>query len=106
VGGLGGVGGGQTMKSVCLANVYQFRKYLNHTIDIVGCGGIESGRDVYDYLLVGAKCVQIGTQLGTEGPAIFKRLKDELIEIMQNKNNLTLSDIDKLECTVLQSSFY
>lgn len=94
--GLGGVGGGKVMKSVALSNVYQFRKYLSKSINVIGCGGINSGKDVYDYLLVGANCVQIGTSLGIEGPSIFRRLNKELKTVMTEKGYCCINDIKKL----------
>lgn len=94
--GLGGIGGGQTMKSICLSNVYQFRKYLLDRIDIIGCGGISSGKDVYDYLLVGAKCVQVGTQLLNEGSIVFERLNNELKKVMMERKYCNICDIVRL----------
>eukprot|EP01069_Polyplicarium_translucidae_P002197 Polyplicarium_translucidae@DN1950_c0_g1_i2.p1 len=64
--GLGGLCGA-AVKPVGLSNVYNFRKRLPNEIDIVGVGGVSSGTDVYEYLLVGASCVQIGATLWEEG---------------------------------------
>jgi dihydroorotate dehydrogenase (fumarate) len=81
-GGLGGVG----YKALSLANVYQYYKLLQNKIDIIGCGGIQTGKDVYDYILCGATCVQIGSQLLREGTDVFKRIGEEFINIMKQKN--------------------
>jgi dihydroorotate dehydrogenase (fumarate) len=87
--GLGGIGG-SVVKPFALANVYQFRKCLSHDMDIVGCGGIDTGRDIYEHILVGATAVQIGSTFMKEGVKCFERLTNELKEIMQEKgyNNL------------------
>lgn len=87
-GGLGGLGG-NIVKPTGLANVNQFAKNTN--FDIIGCGGISSGEDIFEYILCGAKAVQIGTQLVREGTSVFDRLKHELKEVMFSKqyNNLT-----------------
>jgi dihydroorotate dehydrogenase (fumarate) len=77
--------GGMSMKSVSLANVYNFSRRLGNRCDVVGCGGIESGRDAFEYILCGAKCVSIGSCLLKEGIGCFGRIEWELLEIMRNK---------------------
>ena len=73
--GLGGIGG-KCIKPIALSNVYMFHRLLPN-MDIVGCGGIENGRDVYEHILCGAKAVQIGTQFMKEGTTCFKRILNE-----------------------------
>jgi len=79
---IGGIGG-RYIKPFSLANVYQYHKLLHDKIDIIGCGGISTGKDIFDYISVGAKAVQVGTQLLKEGISCFTRLEDELMEIMK-----------------------
>lgn len=81
--GYGGIGGA-VVKPFGLSNVRQFHKLLPNT-PIIGCGGIVTGRDVYEYLLCGASLVQIGTQLVKEGPSVFSRLSTELNSIIDTK---------------------
>ena len=90
-GGLGGIGG-QLIKPFGLSNVYQFRKALEPEINIIGVGGIQNGFDVFEYLLVGADAVQIGTTFQSEGPTIFSRVQEELSYIMTNKGYNSVSD--------------
>lgn len=87
--GIGGIGG-LYMKPTSLSNVYNFHKILNDKIDIIGCGGISKGKDIFDYILCGAKAVQIGTCLVQEGTKCFDRLLNEFEQIMYLKkyNNL------------------
>lgn len=94
-GGFGGVGG-VYMKPVTLAEVHRFRQCLDKGIQIVGCGGVVCGRDVYDLLVAGADVVQVGSTLMHEGPTCFTRLELELRGIMQAKNILRLAQIPKL----------
>lgn len=75
--GFGGVGG-RCILPFALSNVYKMRKLLSSGIDIVGCGGITTGEDVYKHLISGATVVQVGTQFVKEGPAVFSRLNQEL----------------------------
>lgn len=90
-GGFGGVGGAYA-KPIALANVRAFRQRLKPEISIIGTGGVNNGRDVYDLILCGADMVQVGTALHQEGPAIFDRLLGELSSVMQVKGYTALSD--------------
>jgi dihydroorotate dehydrogenase (fumarate) len=82
--GLGGIGG-MPLKAVALSNVYNFSKRLGHKLDIIGCGGCFSGRDAFEYLLCGAKAVQVGTCLIAEGLGCFDRIEKELIDTLKIK---------------------
>jgi len=89
--GLGGIGG-QYIKPTALANVWKFRNLLPSEIDIIGCGGISTGEDVFQHILCGASVVQIGTQLMKEGVECFERINNELREIMMEKNYSSIKD--------------
>jgi len=89
--GLGGIGGG-CVKPIALSNVNNFYKRLGNKIDIIGCGGVINGSDVFEHILCGATAVQVGTKLMIEGPDVFNRLNYELIEIMNNKGYTNLDD--------------
>lgn len=89
--GLGGIGGG-VIKSTALANIYMFYKLLKKDIFIVGCGGIQTGEDVFQHILAGADSVQVGTQLMMEGPKCFNRLQKELKFIMKNKGYFDINE--------------
>ena len=80
--GLGGLGG-SIVKPTGLANVNLFSDNTN--FDIIGCGGISTGKDAFEYILCGAKAVQIGTQLVKEGTDVFTRIDSELKKIMYDK---------------------
>ena len=61
-GGLGGLGGGY-VKQTALANVHMLYKLLREKgradIDVVGVGGVRSGKDVFEMILCGASAVQV-----------------------------------------------
>jgi dihydroorotate dehydrogenase (fumarate) len=88
--GFGGIGGIYA-KPTALANVRQFYLRLNG-IDIIGCGGVMNGTDAFEHILCGASAVQVGTQLMKEGPSVFDRLNNELIEIMNKKNYSSIDE--------------
>jgi dihydroorotate dehydrogenase (fumarate) len=87
--GHGGLGG-YYIKPIGLANVRQFYKRLRKDIDIIGVGGIYTGIDAFEYILCGAKAVQIGTCYYEEGITCFNRISTELKNIMISKlyNNI------------------
>lgn len=94
--GFGGLGGG-FIKHVALANVRLFYnlfngKYNRPDIDIVGVGGISTGIDVFEFILAGAKAVQVGTCHWTEGASCFGRIAQELQEIMTRKGYHSLAE--------------
>jgi len=90
-GGYGGLAGGY-IKYTALANVKKLREYLDDDIDIVGVGGVRSGRDAFELILCGASAVQVGTQHWTEGPRCFDRICGELEELMKKKGYSSIDD--------------
>ena len=87
--GFGGIGG-SVVKPIALSNVHKFYKLTD--CDIIGCGGVVTGMDVYEHILCGASVVQIGTQLKKEGVNVFNRISNELKIIMEEKGMNCLSD--------------
>lgn len=90
-GGFGGIGGAFA-KPIALANVRAFRQRLNASIRIIGTGGVQNGRDVYELILCGADMVQVGTALHQEGTGVFDRLLAELSTEMQAKGYTHLDE--------------
>lgn len=87
------------IKPTTLVNVREFYKRLGAQLCIVGCGGVTTGRDVYEHILCGASAVQIGTQLMKETPKVFDRIQLELKEIMLTRGLTNLAAFrGKLEC--------
>lgn len=89
--GFGGLGGAY-VKPTALANVRKFYQLLKPEIAVIGCGGVESGKDVFEHILCGASMVQVGTQLMKEDTSVFERLLQELKDIMQNKGYNSIAD--------------
>lgn len=85
--GYGGLGGGPLMKAIGIANVRKFKTLLPE-MDIIGCGGISNGQDVFDYLLAGASAVQIGTTLYEKGHEYIHCILEEFEKVMKS-NNIT-----------------
>lgn len=89
--GFGGFGGPSILPTA-LANVNKFSKLLKNK-QIIGCGGIKTGEDIYRHLLCGASAVQVGTTLYNNGVDDFERLSKELTSIMERKGKTRLADI-------------
>ncbi len=89
--GFGGLGG-KYIKPTALANVHAFYNRLNPSIQIIGTGGVFTGRDAFEHILCGASMVQLGTVLQKEGPSVFRRITEELKSIMDEKGYSTIND--------------
>lgn len=89
--GFGGIGG-EYIKPTALANVHGFYQRLNPSIQIIGTGGVYTGRDAFEHILCGASMVQIGTALHQQGVEVFERVSLGLKAIMVQKGYETLED--------------
>lgn len=89
--GFGGIGG-EYIKPTALANVHAFYQRLKPEIQIIGTGGVLTGRDAFEHILCGASMVQIGTTLHKEGLGAFDRITAELQAIMEEKGYETIED--------------
>lgn len=88
--GFGGLGGLMVLNTA-LANVNAFHRRLPGK-QVIGVGGVVSGKEAFLHVLAGASAVQIGTQLKEEGPGVFARIAKELSDIMVAKGYKTLED--------------
>jgi dihydroorotate dehydrogenase (NAD+) catalytic subunit len=79
--GLGGLSG-PAIKPVGLACVWQIARRVR--IPVIGIGGIVSGRDALEYLMAGARAVQVGTAVAFEGIRVFGRIVRELNDLLDS----------------------
>lgn len=80
---------GAAIKPIALRMVHQAAKAVD--IPIMGIGGIYSAKDVIEFLMAGARCVQIGTA-GFIRPTKLTEILTELDEYCI-ENNLSLKEI-------------
>jgi dihydroorotate dehydrogenase (NAD+) catalytic subunit len=73
---------GPAVKPVILRQVYQCARVVK--IDIIGCGGIACGADAVEYMLAGARAVQVGTATFIHPTALI-RVIDELEDFCNRK---------------------
>ncbi|HLC36629.1 MAG TPA: dihydroorotate oxidase [archaeon] len=93
--GLGGLGG-KFIKPVALGQVWSFHNKMKEKgkeIPIIGVGGIYSGTDAFEFLLAGASAVQVGTAYYQEEGKIFRRLKEELMDLLEAKNYKNVKEV-------------
>lgn len=62
--------------------ISKFYNLLNKKTRIIGVGGIDSGKSVYNKILAGADFVQLYTGMVFQGPAIVAKIKKELKELL------------------------
>lgn len=87
VGGLSG----PALKPVGLRCVYEIFEAVK--IPVIGVGGVTTGRDAVEYIMAGAKAVQIGTGLWLRGPQVFKLVCDELRALMKELGYGSVSEM-------------
>lgn len=75
--GLGGLSG-PAIKPVGLACVWQIFERVS--IPVIGVGGISTADDAVEYLMAGARALEIGTAVTQGGISVFGRLATELSE--------------------------
>ncbi|MCG6114201.1 MAG: dihydroorotate dehydrogenase [Mesorhizobium sp.] len=91
---MGGLSG-PSLKPIALRMAYQSAKATK--IPVIGCGGISSADDVLEFMIAGARAVQVGTATfinPTAMPAILADLQVRLEE-------MGVSDINEIVGTVL-----
>jgi dihydroorotate dehydrogenase (NAD+) catalytic subunit len=87
---LGGLSGA-AIKPVGLAAVW--RIYDKIKIPIIGVGGIQTARDVAEYIMAGARAVQVGTAVWKDGVEVFGRINKDLEDFMKAHKYNSVSDM-------------
>ena len=62
--------------------IAKFYKLLKDKIEIIGVGGVDSGKSAYEKFLAGASFIQLYTGMVFQGPNIVVKIKKELKEIL------------------------
>lgn len=70
-----------------------FYEAFEGRLPIISVGGIFNGQDVYNRLCNGASLVQLYSALALEGPGVVTQIKQELVQILREKNIDHLSQI-------------
>ncbi len=90
------IGGGGMSGRPLEARSTHLVRYLYRLTDgrlpIIGVGGIFSAEDAYRKIRAGASLVQVYTGLVYEGPALVRRIKEGLIELLERDGVPRISD--------------
>lgn len=80
--GVGGVSGPalRPIAARCIADIYRSVR-----IPIMGVGGVTTGRDAIEFMMLGASAVQIGTGIYFRGVDVFQKVADEMREWMERE---------------------
>tara|TARA_Y100000992_G_scaffold34982_1_gene19577 strand:+ start:866 stop:1906 length:1041 start_codon:yes stop_codon:yes gene_type:complete len=73
--------------------INEFYKSFKSDITIIGVGGIDSGRSVYEKIINGAKLVQLYTGMVFKGPNIVSTINNELIDIIKKTGVNNISEL-------------
>ena len=72
--------------------INKFYKYLNGKIIIIGVGGVDSGKSVYEKIINGATLVQLYTGMIYKGPNIISKISIELNDILKAEGIKNISE--------------
>ena len=64
--------------------IAKFYNLLKGKIEIIGVGGVDSGKSAYEKFLSGASYIQLYTGMVFQGPNIVRKIKKELKELLIN----------------------
>ena len=76
---------GQPLKEISTDLIKKFYKETKGKIEIIGVGGVDSGKSAFEKIIAGANVVQLYTGMVYNGPAIVKNIKKELISILKKE---------------------
>jgi len=87
--GLGGLSG-PAIKPVGLACVWQIFEKVS--IPVIGVGGIATAEDALEYVMAGARALEVGTQVTFDGIGVFGRLARDLSGLLEELGFPRLED--------------
>jgi len=87
--GLGGLSG-PAIKPVGLACVWQIFEKVS--VPVIGVGGIATAQDALEYVMAGARAVEVGTQVTFDGIGVFGRMANDLTRLLDGLGFARLED--------------
>jgi dihydroorotate dehydrogenase (NAD+) catalytic subunit len=82
---------GPAIKPIALRCVYEIYREVN--IPIIGCGGVSDWRDAVEFMLAGAKAVQIGTAVAFKGLNVFQSITKGIHAYLKTKGFESVKEI-------------
>ena len=83
---------GQPLKNLSTNLIKKFYKETKGKIQIIGVGGVDSGKSAFEKISAGANAVQLYTGMVYKGPGVVKEMKKELISILKKENLRNISE--------------
>ena len=83
---------GQPLKNLSTSLIKKFYKDTKGKIQIIGVGGVDSGKSAFEKISAGANVVQLYTGMVYKGPGIVKDMKKELISILLKEKLKNISE--------------
>jgi len=83
---------GQPLKNLSTSLIKKFYKGTKGKIQIIGVGGVDSGKSAFEKISAGANVVQLYTGMVYKGPGIVKDMKKELISILLKEKLKNISE--------------
>lgn len=82
---------GPAIKPIALRCVYEITEALD--VPVFGCGGVETARDVIEFIMAGAAAVQIGSAIARRGLRIFREISTDLKKFLELKGFKSLGEV-------------
>ncbi len=82
---IGGLSG-QPLRDISTNLIKKFYKETKGKMEIIGVGGVDSGKSAFEKISAGANAIQLYTGMVYKGPGVVKEIKKELISILNNEN--------------------
>ena len=83
---------GKPLKNLSTNLIKKFYKETKGKIQIIGVGGVDSGKSAFEKISAGAHAVQLYTGMVYKGPGVVKEMKKELISILKKEGIKNISD--------------
>jgi dihydroorotate dehydrogenase (NAD+) catalytic subunit len=87
---IGGLSG-PSIKPIAVRCVYEIARETS--VDIIGCGGVTSGEDAIEFLMAGARAVQIGTGVLYKDVSVFRKVSREIEAFMKQEGYKNLEEL-------------
>ncbi|HEY9785538.1 MAG TPA: quinone-dependent dihydroorotate dehydrogenase [Candidatus Obscuribacterales bacterium] len=97
--GQGGLSG-PPLKSKALDLCRKINSMKRRDQQIIGCGGISTGSDAYEFIRAGASAVEIYTALVYGGPFLPRRINFELARLLE-RDGLSVAEAVGIDCNRL-----
>ena len=83
---------GKPLRALATSFVRHLYRAVGGKLPIIGVGGIFTAEDAYEKIKAGASAIQIYTGFVYEGPTVVKRIKQDLIRLMERDGFKAISE--------------